>query len=334
MTATHAYTRRRRMQREIHRGLELVRATESAALTVGRWLGRGDKVGTREGSQQAMSDALEAMTFDGRIVIGVDDPASLLQVGRHVGTGREQLDLALLPVDGISLVTNGFSQALSIAVSTESDGIPAPLPVAYMEKIAVGPQARGAIDILDTPENNLRRIAFAMDMPLQDVTVVMLDRPRHEPLLQRIRDVGVRVALISDGDVGAAMMAAWPGSGIHVLMGSGGTKEAILAACALRCLGGELQCKPWVRHEEEASALRHVNVDPEGVITMHDLVPAADISVAVTGVTGGGLLNGVQYHDWWAESHSLVMRLKSGTIREIRTRHHYASMPENKQRIN
>jgi fructose-1,6-bisphosphatase II len=202
-----------------------------------------------------------------------------------------------------------------------------------MHKIAVGPAARGAVDIADTPENNLRRIAFAMDVQVEDLTVIMLDRPRHQALLERVRALGARVALISDGDVGAAMMAAWPGSGIDVMIGSGGTQEAIVAACAMRCLGGELHCRPWVRHEDEAVAVRGAGFDPEEAISMERLVPGRQVSIAVTGISGGGILRGVQYHNWWAETHSLVMRAQSGTVREILTKHHVALPPEGARRV-
>lgn len=317
-----------RVSRDRHRGLELLRATEAAALEVGRWLGRGDKAGTRDAAQGTMEQALVGMPFDGRIVIGPQGPNHNLTAGRRLGVGRDRVDLAVLPVDGISLVAKGLSQALSIAVATEEGGIAAPPPVAYVHKIAVGPQARGAIDITDTPENNLRRIAFAMDVQVPDLTVVVLDRPRHETLLDRIREVGARIALISDGDVGAAVMAAWPQSGVDVMMGAGGTDEALLTACAVRCLGGELQCLPWVRHEDEASAMRTAGIDPTAAITMKQLVPGKELSVAITGVSGGGLLRGVLYHSWWAETHSLVMRVQSGTVREIFTKHHVVQHPD------
>lgn len=322
-----------RVSRNRHRGLELLRATEAAALSVGRWLGRGDKLGTRDVAQQVMEEALVGMPFDGRVVIGPEGGNSNLQPGRRIGFGRDHVDLAVLPVDGVSLVSRGLSQALSVAAAAEPGGILSPPPVAYMHKIAVGPAARGAVDITDTPENNLRRIAFAMNVQVQDLTVVMLDRPRHQALLERVRALGTRVALITDGDVGAAMMAAWPGSGIDVMVGSGGTQEAILAACAMRCLGGELHCRPWVRHEDEAVAIRAAGFDPEEPIGMERLVPGLELSIAVTGVSGGGLLRGVQYHNWWAETHSLVMRAQSGTVREISTRHHVALSAESAGRI-
>ena len=255
-TAARGLSSAEKLTRGRNRGLELLRATEAAALSVGRWLGRGDKAGTREAGQAVMEEALTTMPFEGRIVIGPEGSNNRLVAGRTIGAGRERVDLAVLPVDGISLVAGGLSQALSVAAVAETGGILLPPPVAYMHKIAVGPQARGAVDISDTPENNLRRVAFAMNVQVQDLTVVLLDRPRHQALLERLRALGARVAIVSDGDVGLAMMAAWPGSGIDVMIGSGGTREAIVAACAMRCLGGELQCRPWVRHEDEAAAMR------------------------------------------------------------------------------
>jgi fructose-1,6-bisphosphatase II len=318
--------------RQPNHGLELLRATEAAALTVGRWLGRGDKAGTRDAGQQAMEDSLSGMPVDARVVIGPDTAGSALHPGRRIGAGRERIDLAVLPVDGVSLVARGLTQALSIAAAAEPGGILQPPPVAYMHKIAVGPAARGSVDITDTPENNLRRIAFAMDVRVNDLTVVMLDRPRHQALLERVREMGARVALISDGDVGAAMVAAVAGSGVDVMLGAGGTSEAVLAACALRCLGGELQCRPWVRHEEEAAAIVAAGFDPDAPMGMDKLVPGADVSVAVTGITGGGLLRGVLYHSGWAETHSMVMRARTGTVREISTKHHVALPPEERSR--
>jgi fructose-1,6-bisphosphatase II len=319
--------------RDRNHALELLRATESAALSVGRWLGRGDKTGTREAAQAAMAEALASMPFDGHIVLGTDEPSGTLAAGRRIGSGRERIDLAVVPVDGVSLVSRGLTQALSIAAAAEPGGIAAPPPVAYMHKIAVGPAARGSVDIADTPENNLRRVAFAMDVHVRDLTVCMLDRPRHLALLERVREMGSRVALISDGDIGAAMMAAVPGSGVDVMLGAGGTREAVLAACALKCLGGELQCRPWVRHEEEAVAVRAAGFDPEAPMSMDALVPGSGVAVAVTGVTGGGLLRGVLYHSWWAETHSMVMRARSGTVREISTKHHIALRPEEGRRL-
>ncbi|HWF57230.1 MAG TPA: fructose-bisphosphatase class II family protein [Candidatus Dormibacteraeota bacterium] len=322
-----------RVGRDRHRGLELLRATEAAALSVGRWLGRGDKSGTRDAGQAVMEEGLIGMPFDGRVVIGPEGGNSNLAPGRRIGVGRDRIDLAIIPVDGVSLVARGLSQALSIAAAAEPGGILSPPPVAYMHKIAVGPAAKGAVDITDTPENNLRRIAFAMEVQVQDLTVMMLDRPRHQALLERVRALGARVALISDGDVGAAMMAAWPGSGVDVMIGSGGTQEAIVAACVMRCLGGELHCRPWVRHEEEAAAMRDAGFDPEDPISMERLVPGRQVSIAATGISGGGILRGVQYHDWWAETHSLVMRAQSGTVREILTKHHVALPPEGARRV-
>jgi fructose-1,6-bisphosphatase II len=332
-TAARTTTTAGRISRGRNRGLELLRATEASALSVGRWLGRGDKSGAREAGQDSMEDALTGMPFEGRIVIGPEGSNNRLVTGRTIGGGRDRVDLALLPVDGISLVAGGLSQALSVAASAETGGILLPPPVAYMHKIAVGPQARGAINVTDTPENNLRRVAFAMNVQVQDLTVVVLDRPRHQALLERLRSLGVRVAIVSDGDVGLAMMAAWPGSGIDVMIGSGGTREGIVAACAMRCLGGELQCRPWVRHEDEAAAMRAAGYDPEAALSMEQLVPGREVSVAVTGISGGGLLRGVRYHNWWAETHSLVMRAQSGTVREIMAKHHVALQPDQAPKV-
>ena len=172
-----------------------------------------------------------------------------------------------------------------------------------------------------------------MNVQVQDLTVVLLDRPRHQQLLERLRGLGARVALVSDGDVGLAMMAAWPESGIDVMFGSGGTREAIVAACAMRCLGGEIQCRPWVRHQDEAVAIRAAGYEPDAAIPMERLVPGKEVSAAVTGISGGGLLRGVLYHNWWAETHSLVMRAQSGTVREISTKHHVALLPEEARKV-
>lgn len=322
-----------RLSRDRHRGLELLRATEAAALAVGRWLGRGDKLGVREVAERAMEEALLGMPFEGRLVAGSDGPGGRLSPGRRVGAGREPVDLGVDPVDGVSLVARGLSQALSVAAAAEPGGIMPPPPCAYMHKLAVGRAARGAIDMADTTENNLRRIAFAMSVKVQDLTVVMLDRPRHHELMERVRGLGARLALLSDGDVGAAVMTGWPGSGIDVMIGSGGTREAIIAACAVRCLGGEMQCRPWARNEDEADALRAAGLAPDAILSLDEMVPGGDVAVAVTGVTGGAMLRGVQYHNWWAETHSMVMRAQSGTVREIRTQHHVALDPDEAQRL-
>ena len=165
------------------------------------------------------------------------------------------------------------------------------------------------------------------------LTVVVLDRPRHQNLVNTIRELGVRICLISDGDISAALMTAWPNSGIDVLLGAGGSKEAVVAACALKCLGGEMQCIPWIRHEDETAAILEAGFDPASSWTMETLAPGKEISAAVTGITGVGMLSGVVYHNWWAETHSLVMRAKSGTVREIRAKHHVALRPEDSSKV-
>lgn len=308
--------------RDRNRGLEILRSTEVAAVEAGRWLGRGDKLGTLSAAERVMAETLGSTDWDGQVVIGTNTVDGSLAPGTRLGLGREKVDLALVPVDGVSLVAKGLSQALSVAVVTEPGGLVTPPPVAYFHKIAVGPAAVGAVNISDSPENNLRRVAFAMDRRVTDLTVVMLDRPRHHPLIERIRELGARISIVSDGDVGAALLAAWEGSGVDIFMGAGGVREAVVAAAAVACLGGDMQCKLWVRHAEEEAKVREAGWDPDVTLTLADMVPGKDVSVAVTGVTGGGLLRGTLYHGDWSESHSLVMRTKTGTVREISTRHH------------
>ena len=322
MAETSSRAGRVAREHDRNRGLDLLRATEAAAIAAGRWLGRGDRAGTLAAAEQVMGESLGDGAWHARVVLGTETVNGSLNPGRILGYGRDAFDLAVVPVDGVSLVAKGSSHALSVAVLTEPGGLLSPPPIAYFHKIAVGPGAVGAIDIRDTPENNLRRVAFATDRSVTDLTVIMLDRPRHQPLMERIRLLGARITLVSDGDVGAAMLAAWLSTGIDVFIGAGGPKEAVVAASAIRCMGGDMQCRPWVRHTEEEALMRSIGCDPESVFTLDDLVPGKDVSVAVTGISGGGVLRGVQYHTGWSESHSLVMRSRTGTVREVQTRHH------------
>ena len=208
--------------RDPNRGLDLLRATEAAAIAAGRWLGSGNRNGALSSSEEMMAKALAATQWDARIVIGSEAEASHLRAGTHIGAGQERLDLVVVPVDGISLIARGVGQALSIAAVTGPGAVPAIPPVAYMHKIAVGPDAVGSIDVSDSAENNLRRVAFAKNRGVADLTVIMLDRPRHQALIEEVRQLGARISLISDGDVGAALMAAWESTGIDVFIGSGG----------------------------------------------------------------------------------------------------------------
>jgi fructose-1,6-bisphosphatase II len=307
-------------------GLELVRATEAAALSAGRWMGNLDREGIRSTAATAMRSALNGVHVHGTIVIGEEGDGALLPVGAPVGDGGGSLcDVALKAVDGSTLVAKGLPNAVSVIATAEKGSlIRAPVGL-YAEKIAVGPDARGAIDVTDSVEHNLQRVAFAKTLQVSDLTVVMLDRPRHEPIMEQVRQTGARISLISDGDIAAAIMATLEGTGIDMMIGVGGLPEAVLAACALKCLGGDLQCRLWLRsREDEERARRAGFADLRGVYGVDDLVRGDDIAFAATGVTDGEFLHGVIYHHFWAETESMVFRSKSGTVRHITTKHHYA----------
>jgi fructose-1,6-bisphosphatase II len=235
--------------------LELVRVTEAAALRAARWMGRGDKEAADQAAVDAMREALRYVDMDGVVVIGEGekDEAPMLYIGERVGTGRPpKVDVAVDPIDGTNLTAKGLPNAITVVAVAERGSMYYDPHIVYMQKIAVGPEARGAIDINASAKNNLLRIARFMDRNVEDLTVVVLDRPRHEELIEDIRAAGARIKLISDGDVAGAVMAALPGdTGVDALMGIGGTPEAVLAACALKCLGGDMQCKLWPRSEEE-----------------------------------------------------------------------------------
>jgi fructose-1,6-bisphosphatase II len=305
--------------------MELVRATESAALSAGRWMGNQDREGIRGIAANAMAEALEGVHMNGTIVVG-DDPASPLGVGQRTGDGRgEDCDVALKPIDGSTLVAKGLPNAVSVIATAERGSLVRAPTGMYAEKIAVGPEARGSVDVSDSVENNLQRVAFAKQVQVSDLTVVMLDRPRHESLMEQVRQVGARIALLSDGDIAAAIMATLEGTGIDVMLGVGGLPEAVLAACALKCLGGDLQCRLWLRSREDEEKARAAGFeDLRRVYGVDDLVRGEDIAFAATGVTDGEFLHGVIYHHFWAETESMVFRSKSGTIRHLTTKHHYA----------
>src|SRR5439155_16922253 len=244
--------------------------------------------------------------------------------GHRYGHGQgPEVDLAAGPLDGVSLVSRGLPGAIAMIAATERGRIVLP-GSPYLEKIAVGARGRGAVDIADSVENNLKRIAFAKEVRVSDLTVVILDRPRHQHLLEETRQAGARVSLISDGEVAAALMVALEDSGFDVVMGMGGAEDTTIAACALKCLGGELQARPWLRTPEEERELMEGGVDPHQVFSIEDLAGGEEVVFAVTGVTDGLLLRGGQSFDRWAESESLVMRSQSGTLRQITTKHHYA----------
>lgn len=305
--------------------LELTRVTEAAALHAARWMGRGDKEAADQAAVDAMRNALRFVDMDGVVVIGEGekDEAPMLYIGERVGTGLPpKVDVAVDPIDGTRLTAMGLPNAITVVALAERNSMYYNPNIVYMEKIAVGPQAKGAIDINASPQDNLRRVARYMERNLEDLTVVILDRPRHADLIEEVRESGARIKLITDGDVAGAVMAALPGdTGVDVLMGIGGTPEAVLAACALKALGGDMQCKLWPRSAEERERAEAAGDDLDRVLTLDDLVKSDDVFFAATGITDGEFLRGVRYRGDTAETHSIMMRSRSGTLRRIDTRH-------------
>jgi fructose-1,6-bisphosphatase II len=312
--------------KERNLAIELVRVTEAAALSAGRWMGRGNKEMVDQAAVDAMRQALDGVDMDGIVVIGEGekDEAPMLYIGERVGNGSPpEVDLAVDPVDGTRLLAQGLPGALAVvAIAERGSMYAAPPGVFYMEKIAVGPAARHVIDINAPVAVNLDRIARARDARIDDLSVIILDRPRHQGIIRQVREAGARIRLITDGDVSAAIQAAMEDyTGVDVLMGTGGAPEAVLAAAALKCVGGEIQCKIWPRNDEERAKLKADGVDLDCVYTTNDLVKGADVSFAATGITSGELVKGVQYFGWGARTFSVMMRSRSGTVRYIEARH-------------
>ncbi|MCB0216177.1 MAG: class II fructose-bisphosphatase [Caldilineae bacterium] len=311
--------------------LELARVTEAAALAAARWMGRGNKEAGDQAAVDAMRLMLRTVDCDGIVVIGEGekDEAPMLFNGEQVGTGNgPQVDVAVDPVDGTRLLALGRPNALAVVGVADRGSMFDPGPVFYMDKIAVGPDAAGAIDITASVEVNLRGIAQAKRKDLDDLTVVVLDRPRHAQLIADIRHTGARIRLISDGDVAGAIMAAVENTGVDALMGIGGTPEGVISACALKCLGGSIQGRLWPRDEAEAKAATAAGYDLSRVLTTDDLVASDNAFFAATGITDGELLKGVRYHGAGATTQSVVMRSRSGTVRTIDARHRWDKLME------
>lgn len=304
--------------------LELVRATEAAAMAAGRWMGRGDKIGADQAAVTAMRTIFNTVTMDGIVVIGEGekDEAPMLYNGERLGTGVPPLvDIAVDPIDGTRLTSLGLPGAITVVAVSERDTMYNPQHIVYMDKIAVGPAARGAIS-LDAPvKDNLLRVAKALHKEVNDLTVMVLDRARHETLLEEIRQAGARIKLITDGDVYGGLMTCVPGSGTDVLMGIGGSPEAVITACAIKCLGGEMQCKLWPRDEDERAKAVELNLDLDRVFSADDLVSGNDLFFAATGVTDGEWLRGVKYTGTGIKTTSIVMRSRSGTVRTVEATH-------------
>ncbi|MFQ5922756.1 MAG: class II fructose-bisphosphatase [Anaerolineales bacterium] len=306
--------------------LELVRVTEAAALAAGRYMGRGDKESGDQAAVDAMRLVLNSVDIDGVIVIGEGekDEAPMLYNGERLGTRNgPEIDIAVDPIDGTRLLALGKANSIATVALSERGTMFNPGPIVYMNKIAVGPAAKGHID-LDAPvRDNLRAVARAKNADVDDLTVVILDRPRHETMIEEIRKAGARIRLITDGDVAGALMAARPGSGIDVLLGIGGTPEGVLAATALKCMGGEIQARLHPRNEEEANLALKQGYDLDRKLGIEDLNNGQDVFFAVTGITDGELVDGVKYTGPGATTHSLVMRSRSGTVREIVSSHRW-----------
>ena len=309
--------------------MELVRVTEAAALSAGRFMGRGQKDLADKAAVDAMRLVLNSIDMDGTVVIGEGekDEAPMLFNGESVGSGTPpQVDLAVDPIDGTRPLANGFLNSIATVAIAPRDTMYNPGPFVYMDKIAVGPLAKGLIDINAPLKDNLEKIAKSEGKTLKDLTVIMLQRPRHEELIKSVRELGARIRLIPDGDVAAALMACFPESGIDALLGIGGTPEGVLAACAIRALGGELQGKLYMRSEEEKNLGLEMGYDLDKVITMDDLVSSNDVFFAATGITDGELLNGVRYTGDGGETQSLVIRGKTGTIRWVNAKHDFTKL--------
>jgi fructose-1,6-bisphosphatase II len=306
--------------------MELVRVTESAALSAARWVGRGDKNAADGAAVDAMRNVLETVNMDGIVVIGEGekDEAPMLYNGERVGNGSSPLtDVAVDPIDGTTLTSLGRGNALSVIAVAERGSMFNPGPCVYMEKIAVGPEAASAIDLTLTPTKNIKEVARAMKKLVSEVTVMILDRPRHEDLIAEVRKTGARIRLISDGDIFGAIAAASPDTGVDMLMGIGGTPEGVTAAAALKAMGGEIIGRLHPRNDAERASAEADGYDCSRVLTTDDLVRGDDVFFAATGVTDGELLRGVRYDAYGARSHSLVMRSRSGTIRYIDTHHRH-----------
>jgi len=304
--------------------LELVRVTEAAAMGAGRWIGRGDKNAADQAAVDAMRTMLDTVTMDGVVVIGEGekDEAPMLYNGEHVGEGRgTAVDVAVDQLEGTRLTALGQPNAIAVIAVAERGSMFFPGAAVYMEKIAAGADAVGAIDITATPTENVTAVARAKGVKPTDLRVVVLERDRHEQLIGELRQAGARVNLIRDGDVAPAIAAARPETGVDLLYGIGGTPEGVISAAALKCVGGGIQGRLWPRTPEEREALVAAGFELDRVLMTDDLVAGDDVFVAATGVTTGALLRGVRYVRDGAVTDSIVMRSRSGTVRRIEARH-------------
>jgi fructose-1,6-bisphosphatase II len=306
--------------------MELVRVTEAAAMAAARYLGRGDKTLVDEAAVAAMRYVLGYIRMDGIVVIGEGekDQAPMLYIGEHIGDGSDlQVDIAVDPIDGTNLVARGLPGAISVVALAAKGTMHCPRQFVYMNKIVTGPEAKDYIDINAPVAENLKNIAKAKKRKISELTVVVLDRPRHEQLLSDIRSAGARVKLIPDGDVAASIEAALPEREVDVLMGIGGTPEGVLSAAAIHCIGGGIQCKAWPCDNNEREVAIAAGVDVDKVYTMEDLLDSDDVFFAATGVSSGELLKGIRYFSGGVQTQSVAMRCRSGTVRWIDSWHNF-----------
>ncbi|MER6226339.1 class II fructose-bisphosphatase [Streptomyces sp. 900105755] len=304
--------------------LELVRVTEAAAMAAGRWVGRGDKNGADGAAVRAMRTLVSTVSMNGVVVIGEGekDEAPMLFNGERIGDGTgPEVDIAVDPIDGTTLTAKGMPNAIAVLAAAERGAMFDPSAVFYMDKLVTGPEAADFVDI-DAPVSvNIRRVAKAKRATPEDVTVVILDRPRHEGIIKEIREAGARIKLISDGDVAGSIYALREGTGVDMLLGIGGTPEGIISACAVKCLGGTIQGKLWPKDDEERQRAIDAGHDLDRVLTTEDLVTGENVFFVATGITDGELLRGVRYRSETALTESIVMRSKSGTVRRIDSEH-------------
>jgi fructose-1,6-bisphosphatase II len=309
--------------------LELVRVTEAAAMAAGRWVGRGDKNGADGAAVRAMRTLVSTVSMNGVVVIGEGekDEAPMLFNGERVGDGTgPECDIAVDPIDGTTLTAKGMPNAIAVLAAADRGSMFDPSAVFYMDKLVTGPEAADFVDIDAPIAVNIRRVAKAKRSTPEDVTVVILDRPRHEGIIKEIRETGARIKLISDGDVAGSILALREGTGVDLLLGIGGTPEGIISACAVKCLGGTIQGKLWPKDDEERARAIDAGHDLDRVLTTDDLVSGENVFFVATGITDGELLRGVRYRAETATTDSIVMRSKSGTVRRIDSEHRLSKL--------
>ena len=303
--------------------LEFARVVEAAALRSGRLLGRGQKDAADGLAVDAMRQAFDSVRISGTVVIGEGeiDEAPMLYIGEHVGAGGPEVDIAVDPIEGTNLIAKGQNGAIAVMAIAEKGGL-LHAPDMYMEKLCVGPRGAGAIDITKSLTENIKNVAAKMNRNVDEITLVMLDRERHHGLMKEARDLGARIMLISDGDVNPAMECCIEGSGVHMVVGTGGAPEGVLAAAALKCVGGDMQARLKPETEEEIRRCHEKGItDVNQVLTLDDLVRTDDVIFAATAITRGNLLNAIQYFPGGARTHTIVMRSKTGTVRFLDTVH-------------